>query len=246
MRVVPGLVHGLLLDVIVVLDGRFSRLGPSGVVFVGRTAGSLDVVEEPVEDLLAHHRLGDGAAKPRLERLALGGGRIGGDDEDGLALGTHRDGAELARLAGRQEGDGLAVDLDLVRLQEGKALLRGEAATDVVQADQSAADQDLAEALAALHSGDEGAFEVLLLDEALAEEDRAERQASQLVDPRLLAPWCSGSSRRQAKAGLGGRHEAQRGAERCRRELGWLSRRQLRRRGDLLDECDRWRCLPLA
>jgi hypothetical protein len=200
------------------------------VVLVG--GGNVELVdldEQVVVHAFADDRWGDGAMEPRLERVLLPGGRVGRDDHDAAVVGAHGHGAELAGVGRGKEPRDLAVETDFVARQERETVLRCERARDVVLADETLADEELAETLATLHRGDEGALEHVLLQEALPVEDRPERETAQVLRP-VFRHLVLRRRRREAEGRLGSRHEAQPGAERRGRRLGVLGRDGLRRR----------------
>ena len=79
-----------------------------------------------------------------------------------------------ARLLDRQQLHRRGIDCGRVELHELQALLAREEPAEIVLGDEPALEQHLAEALAALHAVLKRLFELLLGEQALAEDQRAE------------------------------------------------------------------------
>ena len=190
---------------------------------------------------LAVERLATGDDEPRLavERAAHVLDhevvrRIGDrDDRQALLKADGKNGVQ-ARLLDRQQLHRRGIDRGRVELHELQALLASEQPAEVVLGDEPALEQHLAEALATLHAVLERLLELLLGEQALAKDQRAERHVPHVGDRdrrclRLHRKRDRGLSRRLDRSGRRERQWGE-GLRRRRRRLAEIEISELRSR----------------
>ncbi len=150
-------------------------------------------------------------------------------------LEADRESGEHVRLLGREERGGRGIRSDVRELDEAQALLVGEQTTEVALVEQPAFEQHLAQALARADALLERVLELLLGQEAGAEDQRPERNTE--VGDLLGAG--SGRDRRGRRGRLRSRLLCHRGQRRQGRGHGRLQRLERGGRRERLKQLDR-------